>query len=57
MWFWVAAAILLVSSSAVYADGKTAKPTGLDRLPFLAKFGVVVAMGAAVFTIVLLFHA
>ena len=57
MWLWVAAAILLVSSSVVYADGKAAKPTRLDRLPFLAKVGVVVAMGAAVFTVVLLLNA
>ena len=52
IWYWVAAAILLASCSP-----SVKSRTGLDRLTLTAKFAMVVAMGAVVFTVALLLNA
>ncbi len=51
IWYWVAATILLASCSPAVK-----KRTELDRLPLMAKIAMIVAIGAVVFTVVLLLN-
>jgi hypothetical protein len=55
-WYLVVVAILLISYFTGYGGNPGAKQTKLDRLPWRAKFAIVVATGAVVFSVALLLN-